>query len=61
MYSDDNNDLILELYVEDITEEENYEINNGCCWGCAGTFTSASTFGSCGATASSSSSASCSC
>ncbi|WP_414055574.1 thiocillin family RiPP [Macrococcus equi] len=61
MHKNDNDDLTLELYVEEISDEENFAINNGCCWSSAGTLTSASTFGSCGATASSSSTASCSC
>lgn len=54
-------DLELDLYVEDISEQEHEITNFGCCWTSGSSFGSASSFGSCAASASSGATASCSC
>lgn len=46
-----------DLWVESLPDQ----ISAGCCWNCAGCFTSLGTFGSCASTSTSASSASCAC
>lgn len=46
-----------DLWVESLPDQ----ISAGCCWNCAGCFTSLGTLGSCASTSTSASSASCAC
>ncbi|EGQ2918049.1 thiocillin family RiPP [Staphylococcus pseudintermedius] len=53
-------DIFLDLYVEDVSDEDEM-LNFGCCWGTAASFGSFGSFGGCAGSAGTASTGACGC